>query len=216
MSHFPPFVLNSRLATHAHLLCARALCVYIEREKRGPSSNVSVHTDTYVMTYFPRKNKKKRFLLLLFFLSSLLHTCVQFSLWLELITAQQLTKRLLLFPCKLYYEGQTLVTVQRVMSFLHAHFITTTVLWWWCWTRSKLQRSLSPSVHTPKAFPTASNFWFLFEKNNASRKWLQRKKRDKQKTPRAVFRCAHSPLLGMPSINNETRQPVLMQYTSRR
>jgi hypothetical protein len=37
-----------------------------------------------------------------------------------------------------------------------------------------------------------------------------------QKTPRAVFRCAHSLLLGMPSINNETRQPVLMQYTSRR
>jgi hypothetical protein len=86
VSHFPPFVLNSRLATHAHLLCARALCVYIEREKRGPSSNVSVHTDTYVMTYFPRKNKK-RFLLLLFFFLRCLHTCVQFSLWLELITA---------------------------------------------------------------------------------------------------------------------------------
>lgn len=142
--------------------------------------------------------------------------CAVFSLARINHSTQQLTKRLLLFPCKLYYEGQTLVTVQRVMSFLHAHFITTTVLWWWwwCWTRSKLQRSLSPSVHTPKAFSTASNFWFLFEKNNASRKWLQRKKR--QKTPRAVFRCAHSPLLGMPSINNETRQPVLMQYTSRR
>lgn len=99
--------------------------------------------------------------------------CAVFSLARINHSTQQLTKRLLLFPCKLYYEGQTLVTVQRVMSFLHAHFITTTVLWWWwwCWTRSKLQRSLSPSVHTPKAFPTASNFWFLFEKNNASRKW---------------------------------------------
>jgi hypothetical protein len=71
---FPPFCAKqSPSHTRPFALCPGVVCVYW---KRGPSSNVSVHTDTYVMTYFPRKNKKKgSFFFFFSFFAACTHVC---------------------------------------------------------------------------------------------------------------------------------------------
>ena len=115
----------------------------------------------------------------------------------------------LFFPCKLYYEGQTLVTVQRVMSFLHAHFITTTVLW--CWTTSNCNGH-SWSVHTHTHSPLALPQQLLA---SGRRTMLQGNARgNEEKNLGTLYKSAHSPCGGkgeMPSINNQTSFDAIRQ-----